>query len=342
MLKSNLLQLKTPLITILKTTLKKPSQELIVALVTLFVVLLFGVLIGGFATKGNLITLIRHVSVLGILGVGMAIVVIGRGIDLSQVSVMAISSAWAFRLMQDGMSMPVALLLALALAMIVGVVNGYLIAFIEIPPLFVTLATGILFYGVGQLFMLRGEYSQYIPKGSESFLIMSKLTILGIPLPIYLLVLVSLIVHQFLSKTSAGRFIYAHGDSADAARMTGIGIRPLTILEYPLCAVIGYLAGMVRASMVGQVDIRVVTSTMIFDVILVVVLGGVSLIGGRGSIWSVLVGTALIGTLLNGMTLMNIPNEGQNIIKGLVLLGAIILDNRLHPRDEETARQGDI
>jgi ribose transport system permease protein len=86
---------------------------------------------------------------------------------------------------------------------------------------------------------------------------------------------------------------------------------------------------------------QVINSTLIFDVILVVVLGGVSLVGGRGSVLSVLVGTALIGTLLNGMTILNLDTNVQNIVKGAVLLAAILLDNRLHPRDEETARQGD-
>jgi ribose transport system permease protein len=124
--------------------------------------------------------------------------------------------------------------------------------------------------------------------------------------------------------------------------MSGIAVRPLTILEYTLCAGIGFLAGILKASMVAQIDLRIINSTLIFDVILVVVLGGVSLIGGRGSIWSVLAGTALIGTLLNGMTMMDIPSNVQDIVKSIALLGALILDNRLHPRDEETARQGDI
>jgi ribose transport system permease protein len=88
-------------------------------------------------------------------------------------------------------------------------------------------------------------------------------------------------------------------------------------------------------------DTQVINGTLIFNVILVVVLGGISLVGGRGSVWSVVVGALLIGTLLNGMTLMNLSNDVQDIAKGVVLLAAIILDNRLHPRDEETVRQGD-
>lgn len=181
----------------------------------------------------------------------------------------------------------------------------------------------------------------YLPQ-SLVFDFIGKKTILGIPMVIYIFALIVFIIHQFLSKTSIGRFIYACGDSSDTARLTGIGVRTLLLLQFIICALIAYIGGVVRASIVGQVDIRVISSSLIFEVILVVVIGGVSLIGGRGSMWSVLCGTALIGTLLNGMTMLNFQNDLQDIIKGLALLGAIIIDNRLHPRDEETARQGDI
>lgn len=92
---------------------------------------------------------------------------------------------------------------------------------------------------------------------------------------------------------------------------------------------------------VASVNVNLAQSTMVFDVILVAILGGVSLVGGRGSIFSVVVGTCLIGTLLNGMTILNVNNEIQNIVKGIVLLAAILIDGHLHPFDEETARQGE-
>jgi ribose transport system permease protein len=114
------------------------------------------------------------------------------------------------------------------------------------------------------------------------------------------------------------------------------------VMTYVLSSLVAILAGLVLAAEVASVNAQIFTSTMIFDVILVVVLGGVSLLGGRGSIMSVVVGTLLIGVLLNGMVIMNFDNNVQNIVKSIVLLGAIIVDNRLHPRDEETARQGDI
>ena len=326
----------------LMARIKKPSQEQIILLTTLFFLLLFSVLLDGFATISNLLTLTRNVSVLGILAVGMAIVVIARGLDLSQVAVMAVSTAWALKLMNGDVSPAGAVLLGLGLAMLLGILNGLLVAFVEMPALFVTLASGILVYGVGRTWLLNDEIILYVPPKAASFLFFGQGTVAGVPVPIILFALVALLAHIFLSRTSYGRFIYAQGDNAETARFTGIAVRPLTVLEYMLCAVIGYLAGLVMASSVASIDTRVINSTLIFDTLLVVVLGGISLAGGRGSIWSVIAGTALIGILLNGMTIMNLQNDVQNITKGVVLLGAILLDNRLHPRDEETARQGDL
>ena len=160
-------------------------------------------------------------------------------------------------------------------------------------------------------------------------------------MPIIVFALTALVIHLFLSRSSTGRFIYAQGDNPEAARLTGIALRPLIVLEYVLVAVLAWIAGLVWIGTTGSMQMAVTQGTMIFDVILVVVLGGISLVGGRGGVFSVVVGCALIGTLLNAFTIMDVNSEVQNIIKGAVLLAAIVLDNWLHPRDEETARQGE-
>jgi ribose transport system permease protein len=161
--------------------------------------------------------------------------------------------------------------------------------------------------------------------------------LLGIPVPILIFAAVAVGAQLMLTRTTAGRFLYAHGDNAGAAALTGISTRPLTILEYVVCACIGYIGGLVMAGSVSGFNTQVISGSLIYDVLLVVV----SLVGGRGSILSVVVGTALIGVMLNGMTILNMNTHEQNIVKGLILLAALVLDNRLHPRDEETVRQGD-
>jgi ribose transport system permease protein len=237
--------------------------------------------------------------------------------------------------------MPVfwALALGLALALAVGFVNGLLVAFVEAPALFVTLATAYVVFGLALWFV--GVLIVYAPQGPSHVMAVGQGKLFGIPMPIVVFAAAALVVHLFLSQTSVGRFIYAQGDNTEAARLSGVAIRPLIILEYLIVAALAWLAGWVWTGSNGSMSMVVTQGTLIFDVILVVVLGGISLVGGRGSVLSVIAGCALIGTLLNGFTIMDVNSEVQNIIRGVVLLGAIVLDNWLHPRDEETARQGD-
>ncbi len=146
----------------------------------------------------------------------------------------------------------------------------------------------------------------------------------------------------FLRFTKQGRFIYAIGDNFAAARISGAPVRSVIVLQYTISASIAYVAGMITATAVSSMNTAVATSPMIYDVILVVVLGGISLSGGRGGIRNVLVGTLLIGILLNGLTILNIEYTLQNVIRSLILLAAIVLDSLINPRDEQTDQQGDI
>ena len=317
----------------------KASQEQIVLLITLVLFVAFSVGLTGFATVDNLLNLLRSISILGVLGLGMGLIVIRRGIDLSEVAIMA--GSWAVGLieMQHGMPIFWASVLALAVALVIGVANGVMVAYVEAPALFVTLAAGFVIYGVA--FWVAPAWVVYAPTHAPGLLYLGAGHLFGIPMPIIVFAVVAIVVHLFLSRTSIGRFIYCQGDNPEAARLTGIGVRHLIVLEYVLVAFLAWIAGLVWVGTTGSIQMAVVQGTYIFDVILVVVLGGISLVGGRGSVFSVVVGCALIGILLNAFTIMDVNSEVQNIIRGVVLLSAIIIDNWLHPRDEETARQGD-
>jgi ribose transport system permease protein len=322
-----------------RLALGRLTQEQIVAALTLVLLIGFGLGLRGFATTANLLDLVRSISKLGILGLGMGLIVISRGIDLSEVAIMA--GAWSVTLAAVPHGLPPlwAAPVALAISVAIGLVNGAMIAFVEAPALFVTLATTFVIYGAA--YWIAPVYVVYAPHDAPALLFAGNGVLLGVPMPIIVFAAAALIMHAFLSQTSIGRFIYAQGDNPEAARLTGVSLRPLMMLEYVLVAVLAWLAGLVWIGETGSMQMALVLGTTIFDVILVVVLGGVSLIGGRGSVFSVIVGCALIGTLLNALTIMNVNSEVQNIIRGVVLLAAIILDNWLHPRDEETARQGE-
>jgi ribose transport system permease protein len=161
-------------------------------------------------------------------------------------------------------------------------------------------------------------------------------------MPVVMFALASAGVALFLKRLRAGAFIYAIGDNPMAARATGLPTRPVVVLEYVLAALIGLFAGLVMAASVNSMPTRIFNSTMVYDVVLVVVLGGIGLSGGRGGVLNVIVGTLLIGTMLNGMTILDMSYSVQNIVKGVVLLAAILIDSILNPRNEETAQQGDI
>ena len=324
---------------LLRQLLRKPSQEQIVLLLVLALLIVFSISLPGFFTVTNLLNLARSISILGILGLGMGLIVISRGIDLSMVSIMA--AAWSIPLIQMEAGMPLgwALLLSISIAILIGAVNGMIIAFVEAPPLFVTLAASFVIYGLA--FWIAPAWVVYAPKNVPGLLYPGQGLLLDIPMPIIVFAVTAIAMHLFLSKTSVGRFVYAQGDNPEAARLAGISLRPLIVLEYVIVALLAWLAGLVWIGTTGSMQMSITQGTMVFDVILVVVLGGISLIGGRGSVLSVVVGCALIGTLLNAFTIMDVNSEVQNIIRGVVLLAAILLDNWLHPRDEETARQGD-
>jgi ribose transport system permease protein len=319
--------------------LAKPSQEQIVLLITIALLVAFSFTLNGFASLNNILNLLRSISILGILGLGMGMIVISRGIDLSEVAIMAGSWSIALIEIQKGVPAGWACVIALVLALMIGVVNGVMVAFVEAPALFVTLAAGFVIYGLA--FWFAPAWVVYAPKDSPALLFLGAGQLFGVPMPIFVFAAAALVMHLFLSQTSTGRFIYAQGDNPESARLSGVALRPLIVLEHALVALLAWIAGLVWIGTTGSMQMAITQGTMIFDVVLVVVIGGISLVGGRGGVFSVVVGCVLIGTLLNAFTIMDVNSEVQNIIKGLVLLAAIVLDNWLHPRDEETARQGD-
>jgi ribose transport system permease protein len=301
----------------------------------------FSLLLPGFLTTANILTLLQNVAVLGILGLAMAIVVIGRGIDISLIAALAVPPGLVLQMVQDGHALPTSLAAAFALTAAFGLFNGWLIAYAEVPSLFTTLATGLFLAGLGQAALFKLDVVQWSP-GLEGFERIGQGNYLGIPMPIVMFALSCVAVAFLLRRTRWGAFIYAIGDNPMSARVTGIPTRPIIVLQYVLAALIGTFAGLILAASVNSMPTRIFNSTLIYDVILVVVLGGIGLSGGRGGVLNVIIGTLLIGTMLNGMTIMDVSYSGQNLIKGVVLLIAVIADSFLNPRNEETAQQGDI
>ncbi len=317
------------------------TQEQIVMVIAIAAFVAFSALVPNFLSAGNVTSLVQNVSVLGILAMGMAISIIGRGIDLSMVASMSIAVAWMLVQLNAGVPIGEALLLAIAFSVVIGIINGILIAYVEVPAIFATLAMATAVYGFGKYFLVDADVN-YLPDKWKWLTEFATARLLGIPVPIIAFVLAGIGADLFLRKVREGRFIFAMGDNPLAARTSGVPVRWMIVLQYILSSLIALLAGLLMAMLVASMNTRIVSSTLVYDVILVVVLGGISLSGGRGGIISVIVGTLLIGILLNGMTMMNLTYTVQNVIKAVILLAALVLDTLINPRDEQTSQQGDI
>ncbi|KSV87268.1 ABC transporter permease [Sinorhizobium sp. GL28] len=317
------------------------SQEQIVVATALGLFIIFSIATDGFLSVDNLLSLLKNVSVLGVLALAMSVVVIGRGIDLAIVPVMVISTAFFLVLYNSGMSPLIAGACGLGFALAVGLAQGVLIAYGEVPAIFATLAGGVAVYGFGQFFLIEQDVN-YLPDDATLLPFVGNTNALGIPLIVYALVLIACAFHVFLRYTKFGRFVYAMGDNPAAARLAGISVRTMTVLQYILSSLTAFIGGLMTLASVSSMSTRIINSTMVYDIILVVVIGGIGLNGGKGAVRNVLAGTVLIGILLNGMTLLDIPYSIQSIVKGAILLLAILVDSYMNPRDEQTEKQGDI
>ena len=322
---------------------RKNMLERVVAAATLGLVILFSLTIDGFATLGNLRVVLTNSASLAILSCGMAVVIISRGLDLSLIAQMVAGATIFGILISNGVAAPLALFVAILAMLGVGILNAWLIAYVEIPAMLATLASAMVMVGLLRFAILRGEFLLLLPKSDPTVAFLAGDIAPGLSVPVVLMAGVLLTSWFLLKRSTAGRIVYAMGDNFQSARLAGLPVRTTTITVYVFAALTALVAGLIMSAASGAVDFRTVTNgTLLFDVILVVVLGGIPLRGGRGSVRNIIVGVALIAVLRNGMTLMDFTTQTQDMLKGLVLLTAIVIDNYLNPRDAETDTVGDL
>ena len=323
------------------------NQELIILIVTAAIFAGFSIFLDKFFSAGNLLTLMRSVSILGILSIAMAIVVISKGIDLSLIATLAVGTALA-SVLSSGDVLPsidlpfvYAVVLGLIFTAILCAITGILVAYWDMASVFVTLAMGGVIYGLGRTLFI-GDELNYLPEDAVWLEYLGRGQLFGVPMPIICFLSLALIMHLVLTKTTFGKFVYSIGDSGLAARTSGVPVRPILVMIFIIAGLVAYFAGLLTAGAISSINTRMVSGSMIYDVLLVVVVGGIGLSGGKGGMHNVILGTLLIGTLLNGMVIMDISFIVQNLIKGIILLVAIMTDTILNPRDEQTTQQGDI
>lgn len=316
------------------------TQEGVVIAISVGLFVIFSLFLNNFLSQGNILALLKNVSILGTLAVGMGFVVIGRGIDLTMVAVMVVGMAFSIWLSTQGLSFEMAVLVGGGLVALIGLCTGLLIAVAEIPPIFATLAIASAIYGGGRIAFKSDVL--YAPADIAWLQFIGAGKVAGVPASILVFAVLALVVSLFLRRTRFGRFIYATGDNPLAARNSGLPTRPVIVSQYVFSALIAFLAGILLTGLVSGINTRLYNSTLIYDVLLVVVLGGISLSGGQGGVRNIIVGTVLVGILINGMTILNFSYTSQNLIKSVILLGALAIDAIINPRDEQTSQSGDI
>lgn len=273
----------------------------------------------------------------------MGVVIISRGLDLSLVAAMVAGAATFGILIAAGVPGLVAFGLAALALVAIGLLNGWLIAYAEIPAMLATLATAMVITGGFRFGLLQGEFLLLLPATDPALRLLSADLLPGVGVPVVLAIAILIISWLLLRYSTAGRVTYAMGDNFAAARLSGLPVRTTTLLIYVFAALAALFAGLVSAAASGTVDFRTVTSgSLLFEVILVAVMGGIPPRGGRGGMRNILVGIALVAVLRNGMTLLNLTTQVQDMLKGVVLIIAIVTDNYLNPKDTETDTVGDL
>ena len=301
---------------------------------------LFAILAPRFLLPFNLFNVMRQVSIYGIVAVGMTFVILARGIDLSVGSLIALAGLVAAVVSKGGIperfvlpfgvggfGWPVAALAAVAAGALAGAIQGLAIAKLRVPAFVVTLGGMSVFRGLALIIGDGGPVSGF----SESFGWLGQGMVGPVPVPVIVFLAVALLGHIVLRYTLYGRSIYAIGSNPEAARLCGIPIDRMLIGVYTLIGVVAGFGGFMLASRLNSAE-AVAGGGYELNIIAAVVIGGTSLFGGRGGISGTLVGTILIGVLLNGLVILNVSPYVQQVIVGVIIVLAVAFDTYVKRR----------
>lgn len=275
-----------------------------------------------FLTTNNLLNITRQISIKGLLGIAMTFVIITGGIDLSVGSVIAFSSILTASAIKD-YQLPVlaAVVIGIAVGTLTGLVNGILIAYVNMPAFITTMGTMTILRGLGYIYT-QGYPIYDLPQG---FRAIGQGNIGIIPVSAVILVVVAILAFMILSKTVFGRHIYAVGGNIEAARMAGIRVKRVQLYVYMISGFISGIAAVVQGARVGS-GLPTIGQGFEMDAIASVVIGGAAMAGGSGTILGTLLGSLILGVLDNGLSLLNVDSYVMNVISGIVVILAVLID----------------
>lgn len=300
----------------------------------LFVVsLILGLRADTFFAPGNVLNVLRASSWIAVAAFGEALVFIIGGIDLSVGAVMALAGMVSALALQSGTSVVVAVGAGLLAAALVGLVNGSVISMLKLPPFIVTLATMSVVRGL-VFGLARGWPVRDLPEGYR-WLGQFDLSLDAWPIPVPVLIMLglALLVTLLLRWTVLGRYIYTLGRGEPALLVSGVNVERIRRVVYTLCSLLAGMGGIMMTARLGVAAPTAATGYEL-DVIAAAIIGGVSLFGGAGNVLGVMLGTVLMQLLRSGVVLLGFPVYWQQAAMGTLILAAIIMDRRRHPRAE--------
>lgn len=309
----------------------------VVALIA--VVAFFSVMAPNFLSSANFLIMFKHVAIIAILAVGMTFVILTGGIDLSVGSIAGLAGMVAGGLILNGVSLSAfgvvvypgvwtVVGITLVLGALVGAVNGLLVTRLGVAPFIATLGMLYIARGAALLISDGATFPNLVGRpelGNQGFQWLGAGTVLGLPASVLILVVLGVVAAVLLSATPFGRRIYAVGGNERAAVLSGVRVGRVKLAAYAISGFCAALVGLIVASELVAAH-PASGETFELSAIAAVVLGGASLAGGRGTIWGALIGACVIGVLGDGMVMMGVSEFWQMVIKGLVIVAAVVLD----------------
>lgn len=290
-------------------------------LILILIIAVFAILSPNFRSFRNLLNILNQNAYFIVATIGVALIMISGGTDLSVGQIIAVIGIGIALMMEGGVPVPVACILGLLIGVLFGGFNGLAANVLRIHPMIVTLATMTMFKGIS--FILSGSKSFY--NFDQAYLNIGQSTLGPINTPIVITIIVAIVIHFILSKTCFGRFIYAVGGNPETARLAGINVSKIKLMTFALAGILFGISSIILTSRGGSASSNIGPGVE-FDAITACVLGGVSFIGGAGRVTDAVVGCLILGVLTNGMQMIGLDVNSQYVVKGIILMASIGYD----------------
>jgi ribose transport system permease protein len=298
------------------------SGEIISILIALIVICaFFSIASPYFLNIKNILNFTMNMAILGIMAAGLFVAMVIGEIDVSQYSILALSTAIMVILIRRGMNSGLAIVIAIGVSLLCGIVNGTLVAFLRINPIITTLGSMMVYRGIAfniteaKAMGVTGTFFSAVGSGR----------MLGIPVSVYIMAAVYILVHVMLTYTAHGKRVYAVGGNPEASYISGIDVKNVRFWGLVISGATAGIAGLIFVSQVGA-TVPTAGQAGLMDVVTAVILGGISLSGGKGRIVGTLIGVLILAVLQNGMVLLSVQSYYQLIVKGCVILLAVFVD----------------